>query len=193
MRYDSKKLSMNKRRGVSNIIGSLIVLAIVASVGSVILFQGLNQINAFNYDLALHDKERVNEIREDILFEHVRFDPTEDNIDGDNLHLFLANIGTVDSQIISVTVVKIDTQELIFNRIVPNSTQAYIPIEDHTEIILDENLAVDANLGMGGDLWWNSTNYGAPPLGTNPPPSYKVTVATAKGNFFDKVVSPWNT
>ena len=71
-----QKNSIKNRRGVSNIIGSLIVLAIVASVGSVILFQGLNQINAFNYDLTLHDKEHVNELREDIIFEHVRFDTT---------------------------------------------------------------------------------------------------------------------
>jgi len=46
--------SLKKRRGVSQIIGSLIVLAVVASVGSVILFQGLNQINAFNYSLTFH-------------------------------------------------------------------------------------------------------------------------------------------
>ena len=191
-----KKITMNKRRGVSNIIGSLIVLAIVASVGSVILFQGLNQINAFNYDLTLHEKERVNELREDIIFEHVRFDPSYTiPADGNNLHIFLANIGTVDTTISSITVVKIDTQELIFNRVIPNSDQAFIPVEDHTEIILDENLTIpqEANLTLGGDTIWNSTNYGALPHGTNPAPLYKITVATAKGNFFERIVSPWNS
>ena len=101
---------MKNRRGVSQIIGSLIVLAVVASVGSVILFQGLNQINAFNHDLSFHDREYNEALREDILFEHVRFDPSTND-----LVLYLANIGSIDSSIASVTVVKIDTQELILD------------------------------------------------------------------------------
>ena len=176
-----KKITMNNRRGVSNIIGSLIVLAIVASVGSVILFQGLNQINAFNYDLTIHEKERVNELREDILFEHVRFDPDAVLPDGNNLHIFLANIGTVDTTIASVTVVRIDTQELIFSREIPDSTEAYIAIEDHTEIILTDN----ANF-LPPFLVWADDTYGP---GTN----YKITVGTAKGNFFSTIVEPYNT
>jgi hypothetical protein len=178
---------MKKRRAVSNIIGSLVILAIVASVGSVILFQGLNQINAFNHDLELHEKERVNELREDIIFEHVRFDPTTQLPEGDDLHIFLANIGSVDSNIVSITVVKIDTQELIYFKEVPDASQSYIPIEDHTEIIL----LGPPDLGFNAQ-WWNTTNYGAAPLGTEPPPQYKITVETAKGNFFERVVQPWN-
>jgi len=171
---------MKNRRAVSNIIGSLIVLAIVASVGSVILFQGLNQINAFNYDLTLHDKERVNELREDIIFEHVRFNPGA-LPDGDDLELYLANIGTVDSTIMSVTVVKIDTQELIFSREVPPTPPgAYIPIEDHIVITLD-----NANLPLGGNIW-NDPAYG-------PGNNYKITVGTAKGNFFSTVAEPFNS
>ena len=78
---------MNKRRGVSNIIGSLIVLALVASVGSVILFQGPGQINAFNYDLTFFDTTKNNELREDIILEHFRFvNGTED------VEIYLANI-----------------------------------------------------------------------------------------------------
>lgn len=180
-----KKSSIKKRPAVSNIIGSLVVLAIVASVGSVILFQGLNQINAFNYDLTLHEKERVNELREDIIFEHVRFDPDPDPLNGgDNLHLFLANVGTVDTQIISVTVVKINTQELIFNRETPPiPTDAYIPIEDHTEIIME-----DANLGTPPDDVW-SGSLGVP---YGPGNTYKITVGTAKGNFFTTIAEPYN-
>ena len=48
MKIVHHKFSLNKRPAVSQIIGSLIVLAIVASIGSVILFQGLNQINKFD-------------------------------------------------------------------------------------------------------------------------------------------------
>jgi len=99
--YGPKKLSMKNRRGVSQIIGSLMILALVAAVGSVILFQGLNQINAFNYQLTIHDAERNLALRENVLFEHVWFDLT-----GKNVTLYLANIGTTDTTIATVTMVK---------------------------------------------------------------------------------------
>jgi len=166
-----KKLSMKNRRGVSNIIGSLIVLAIVASVGSVILFQGLNQINAFNYDLTLFDKEHSAELREDIIFEHIRFDPRPAP-DGTDLELYLANVGSIDSTITAITVVKIDTQELIFSREIPPASEATILVEDHTKITI-----TGANLPLGIDNIWDSTEYG--PL--DPANKYKITITTAKG------------
>jgi len=172
MYYDPRKLSVKNRRGVSNIIGSLIVLAVVASVGSVILFQGLNQINAFNYDLSLHDKEHVNELREDIIFEHVRFEPTTTNIELD-----LANVGSIDSTISRVTVVRIDNQELIVNREPLNDT---ILIEDHTPLVL-----TSATLPIGPDQFWDSLEYRDK--------IYKITVVTSKGNFFSTVAEPFNT
>jgi hypothetical protein len=171
--HESKKLFLKKRPAVSNIIGSLIVLAIVASVGSVILFQGLNQINAFNYDLTLHDKEHVNELREDIIFEHVTFDPQGS---GKDLILYLANIGSVDSTIDSITVVKIDTQELIFTRQSP-SANATILVEDNQIITL-----TDAALDNPPGSIWNSTEYSDS--------SYKITVGTSKDNFFSTVAEP---
>ncbi|MBA4464139.1 MAG: hypothetical protein H2B01_08200, partial [Nitrosopumilaceae archaeon] len=91
MAYGHKKSPLTRRRAVSQIIGSLVVLAIVASIGSVILFQGLNQINLFSHDLTLHDREHNEALREDILFEHIRFDP-----DSANIELYLANIGSID-------------------------------------------------------------------------------------------------
>jgi flagellin-like protein len=166
-----KKLSMKNRRGVSNIIGSLIVLAIVASVGSVILFQGLNQISAFNQELTLHDKERNLALREDVLFEHVRFDP-----DTNELVLFLANIGTTETTIATVTVVNIDSQELILRNTTVNRT---IQIEDHIEINLFPDLMPAPN-----DKW-NSTEYNST--------DYRIVVATSKGNFFDAIRTPFNS
>ncbi len=166
-----KKLSMKNRRGVSNIIGSLIVLAIVASVGSVILFQGLNQIAAFNQELTLHDKQRNLALREDVLFEHVRFDP-----DSEQLDLFLANIGTTETTIATITVVNIDSQELILRNTTINRT---IQIEDHIEISLFPVLMVFPN-----DKW-NSTEYNST--------EYRIVVATSKGNFFDTIRAPFNS
>ena len=124
-----QKFSMKNRRGVSQIIGSLIVLAVVASVGSVILFQGLNQINAFNHDLSFHDRAYNDALREDIIFEHVRFDP-----DTNDLVLYLANIGSIETTISSITVVKIDTQELLLGWGDVDSPDGTILLEDHIEL-----------------------------------------------------------
>jgi len=172
--YGFSNFTLKKRRGVSQIIGSLIVLAVVASVGSVILFQGLNQINAFNYSLTFHDREHNEALREDILFEHVRFDPNSND-----LVLYLANIGSIDSTIASVTVVKIKTQELILgweeNGI--GADEGRIPIEDHTIIHLNTTLAF-ATI-------WNSTDYNST--------DYKISITTSKGNFFDTVATPYDT
>jgi len=160
---------MKNRRGVSQIIGSLIVLAVVASVGSVILFQGLNQIQAFNHDLSFHDREYNEALREDILYEHVKFDPNNDGF-----FLYLANIGSIDSTVGTVTVVKIDTQETIFAWEDVNET---IPIEDHTILLL--------NATLSGTTIWNQTYYNSS--------DYKISITTSKGNFFDTVANPFNS
>ena len=56
MRNDFSKISMKNRRAVSQIMGSIVILGIVSSVGSVILFNGMNSISAFTYDLSFHEK-----------------------------------------------------------------------------------------------------------------------------------------
>ena len=164
-----KKFFLRKRRGVSNIIGSLVVLALVASVGSVILFQGLNQINAFNYELTLHDREKVNELREDIVFEHVRFDPSSTQ-----LELFLANVGSVDTTIATVTVVKIDSQVLILKNGTVNQP---IQIETNEKIIQTPTLV--------GTAQWDDPTYNDS--------IYKITVGTSKGNYFSTIAEPFNS
>jgi len=39
--------SFQNRRAISQIMGSVVILGVVTSIGSVILFNGMNQINAF--------------------------------------------------------------------------------------------------------------------------------------------------
>jgi len=167
-----KKLSMKNRRGVSNIIGSLIVLAIVASVGSVILFQGLNQISAFNYDLRTFDKQHSAELREDILFEHVRFDPS-----GNEVFLYLANIGSIDATVATVTIVKIDTQELILRE--EFLTGNTILVEDHI-VLTVPNAALTEGTNQWDDPYYDDKNY-------------KISITTSKGKFFDTIAKPPNT
>jgi hypothetical protein len=165
---DSSKIFLKHRRGVSQIIGSLVVLAIVASIGSVILFQGLNQINAFNHDLSFHDQEYNQALREDILFQHVKFHPNSTEFD-----LYLANIGSIDTTVATVTMVKIDTQEAIFAW---EDVNEPILIEDHTLIQL--------NATLSGNMW-NQTYYNST--------DYKVSITTSKGNFFSTVATPYDT
>jgi hypothetical protein len=165
--YGHKKSPLTRRRAVSQIIGSLVVLALVASIGSVILFQGLNQINLFSHDLTLHDREHNESLRENITFEHVRFDPNSTKID-----LFLANTGTIDSTISSVTVVNIETQELVLAWAEVPVVNSTIQIEDHQKYSLNATLPVSD---------WSSTDTSS---------NYKITIATTKGNFYPWVVSP---
>ena len=130
MRNGSSKYSLKNRRAVSQIMGSIVILGIVSSVGSVILFNGMNSISAFTYDLSFHEKTKNEIHRENIMFEHVRFDPYSDNIS-----INLANIGTIESTISSITIMKIDNQEIITNWVDVNQP---IQIKDYQKITLDD-------------------------------------------------------
>ena len=169
--------TVKNRRAVSQIMGSIVILGIVSSVGSVILFNGMNSISAFAYDLSFHEKSSNLMHREDIVFEHVRFVPGSDNIEID-----LLNIGTIDSTISTITILKIDNQEIITNWV---DVDQYVPIKDNRKIILDDvdNFEFQLN-GLVTDTW-NDANY----LNSE----YKISLTTTRGNFFTTVASPFNT
>jgi hypothetical protein len=161
---------LKKRRAISQILGSLIVLGLVSSLGSVILFQGMDKINAFSYDLSNHDKAKNDAFREDLLFENVKFKPNTNQ-----LLIHVGNIGTVESTIVSITAVKIDTQELILNWKDANST---ILIDDYVLLNNTATLSQSPNI-------WNSTTYSNS--------DYKISLKTSNGNFFTTVARPFNT
>jgi len=176
VRNVSSKLPLKNRRAVSQIMGSLVILGVVTSVGSVILFNGMDSISAFTYDLSFHEKSKNLMHREDIIFEHVRFVPNTDNIAID-----LANIGTIDSTISTITILKIDNQEIIANWVDVNQS---IQIKDNQKITLDD---VDDSEILLTPLTaiWNDANY----LNSE----YKISLTTTRGNFFTTVASPFNT
>jgi len=175
VRHVSSKLRLKNRRAVSQIVGSLVILAIVSSIGSVILFNGLGSISAFTYDLSFHEKSKNLTHREDIIFEYVRFEPNTDNIT-----ITLANIGTVESNISTITILKIDTQEIITNWVDINQS---IQIKDNEKITLTgSNSEV---LLTPIDSTWNDEYYRTS--------EYKISLTTTKGNFFTTVASPFNT
>ncbi|MFQ5475401.1 MAG: hypothetical protein ACE5DT_00030 [Nitrosopumilus sp.] len=161
-------LSPKNRRAVSQVIGSVAILGVVSSVGSVILFNGMDSISAFTYDLSFHEPTKNQIHREDIVFEHVRFEPNTDIISMD-----LTNIGSVESTISTVTILKIDDQEIIANWVDVNQP---IQIKDNQQIVLD-------NLALG--TTWNDVNY--------MDKEYKISLTTTKGNFFTTIASPFNT
>ena len=176
MRNAISKYSLKNRRAVSQIMGSIVILGIVSSVGSVILFNGMDSISAFTYDLSFHEKSKNQIHREDIIFEHVRFEPNTDN-----LTINLANIGTVESTISTITILKIDNQEIIANWVNVNQS---IQIQDNQQIILDVLDDSDILLTPSTAIW-NDVNY----LNSE----YKISLTTTRGNFFTTIASPFNT
>lgn len=171
------KLHVKNRRAVSQIMGSIVILGIVTTIGSVILFNGMSSISAFTYDLSFHEKSSNLSHREDIIFEHVRFVPGSDDIQID-----LLNIGTVDSTISTITILKIDNQEIITNWIDVNQP---VLIKDNQKITLDD--VDDFEIQLTGDVTdtWNDAKY----LNSE----YRISLTTTRGNFFTTVASPFNT
>ena len=162
--------TLKKRRAISQVMGSVVILGVVTSIGSVVLFNGMNQINAFSYDLSFHDKPKNEAYREKIMFEHVRFEPGTND-----LILYLANIGTTESTIESITVVQLDTQNILVDW--EEGVTSTIQIKESSDPI-----TVNANLNS---LTWNDPIY----LNSE----YKISITTSKGNFFSTVASPFNT
>jgi len=175
VRHVSSKISLKNRRAVSQIMGSIVILGIVSSVGSVILFNGMNSISAFTYDLSFHEKSKNLMHREDIIFEHVRFEPGSDNIKID-----LLNIGTVESTISTITIIKIDNQEIITNWVDINQS---IQIKDNKKIKLTGSNSEDWLTPIGST--WNDAKY----LNSD----YKISLTTTRGNYFTTIASTFNT
>jgi hypothetical protein len=173
MRNVSSKLPLKNRRAVSQIMGSIVILGVVTSVGSVILFNGMNEISAFTYDLSFHETSKNQIHREDLLFEHVRFEPNTDNIE-----INLVNIGTIESTVSTITILDIDTQEIIANWVEVNRS---IPIKDYQKITLDD---VSEILLTPSDSTWETGHYNND--------TYKISLTTTRGNFFTTIATPYN-
>ncbi len=162
---NSKKVS--RKRGVSQIIGSLFMLAIVVPIGVVIVSQGLYQVADFNQYLSSTRDHGIDATREDIIFEHVRFEPSTNQIT-----VSLRNISTVELIIDRITIVNMTNQDLlIYNDTLPLS-QSIIHLKDDTDIVVYADPSVS----------WTKDGLG-----------YKISITTMRGNFFDTIVSPYNT
>ena len=161
---------LKKRRAISQVMGSVVLLGVVTSIGSIVLFNGMNQINAFSYDLSFHDKAKNEAYRESLMFEHVRFEPGTNQI-----ILYLANTGTAESTIESITVVQLDTQNILVDW--KDDVNSTIQIKQSSDPI-----TITANINSHT---WNEPQYFDS--------KYLISITTSKGNFFSTVATPFNT
>ena len=162
---NSKKVL--RRRGISQIIGSLFMLAIVVPIGVVILSTGLYEVADFNRFLTVTRDQGMNAVREDIIFEHVRFEPGTNQIT-----VSLRNISTVELIVHRITIVNKTNQDLlIYNDTLPLS-QSIIHLKDDTDIVVYADPSVS----------WTQDGF-----------DYKISITTMRGNFFETIARPYNT
>jgi FlaG/FlaF family flagellin (archaellin) len=165
--------TFSTRRGISQVIGGLLMLAIVIPIGTVILFNGTTQINAFNNELSNSLEFSNDGVQEDIVFEHIRFDPSSKQV-----MISLRNAGTVETTIDRISIINMTNQELVF-KITDISTFSPIvlPLKNSTDVTIDAVDIEGANWGTGD------------PTGKE----YRISVITSRGNFFDTVARAYNT
>ncbi|MEK6966274.1 MAG: hypothetical protein AABW62_02465, partial [Thermoproteota archaeon] len=111
MNFIKKSIVTKKRRAVSQAIGALLALAIVAVFGSVLLIQGVQGVQNFTTFLDIFEETESKSAQEVFTVEHVRFTPNSDAIE-----IWVRNTGKIDIIIDKVSIVKINSQELIGNK-----------------------------------------------------------------------------
>lgn len=162
------KMRFARRRGLSQVVGSLFMLAIVVPLGVVILSNGMGQAANFNQKLVMNSEKNIIAVQEDIVFEHIRFVPSTSEV-----VISVRNIGSIDTSINKISIVKMDTQELVLSE---SNLAPYLPLKDSGDI------SVNAILSSGK---WDDVNYKNS--------DYKISIVTSRGNFFDTVARPFNT
>ena len=167
MNFLIKSKQLSQRRGISQIVGSLFMLAIVVPIGVVIVSQGLYEVADFNAFLSTTRDQGISATREDIVFEHIRFEPATNE-----LTVSIRNISTVESIIERITVVNVTSQELlIYNNTLPFS-QAELKLEQSKDIIVYAPPTVN----------WSEDGL-----------DYKISITTVRGTFFETTARPYNT
>jgi len=161
--------STQKRRGVSQIIGALLMLSIVVVVGTAILLPGLSAIEDFRNVISVEDAKNDSS-RESLVIEHVNFTPTSKTIT-----LYVRNTGSISAIVDTLTIVKIGTQDLLLNT---NAINIEIFVKEVKKI------TETAILPLGSGLW-NDGIYNDK--------SYEISITTVRGNSFKIIAIPYNT
>jgi len=88
------------------------MLSIVATIGfgSLVLLQGMQGITSFQNAVDFVKVEDNASVQENLVIEHVRFDPSSTDVG-----IWVRNVGTNEVTVSKITMVKIDTQDLIIS------------------------------------------------------------------------------
>ena len=164
---------LKKRRGISQIMGGLLMLAIVVPLGSVVLFSGITEITAFNNSLSNTVEYRNNGIQENLVFEHIRFEPNSNVVT-----ITALNTGSIEIVVDRITLVNMTNQKILFKI---DSVSSFVPLVLQVQNSTD--IAINAELG--GSNWEDG--------GTPTNWEYRISIITARGNFFDTVARPYNS
>ena len=171
-------IPLKKRRGISQIMGGLLMLAIVVPLGTVVLFSGITEITAFNNSMSNTIEYRNNGIQEDLVFEHVRFEPNSKTVT-----ISALNTGSVEIVVDRITLVNMSSQKILFKM---DSVSSFVPIvlsvQNSTDIDIDADLFRYGNPLFNWEDGQNPTNW-----------EYRISIITARGNFFETVARPYNT
>ena len=154
-------------------MGGLLMLAIVVPLGTVVLFSGVTEITAFNNSMSNTIEYRNNGIQEDLVFEHIRFEPNSNQVT-----ISALNTGSVEIVVDKITLVNMTNQEILFSM---GPVGTFVPIT----LSVQNSTDIDINAELGGFNWED---------GTTPTEwEYRISIITARGNFFDTVARPYNT
>lgn len=171
----------NSRKAVSQIVGSLLMMAIVATVGTVILFQGLQGINTFNNVISGFLTDKQNTVTESLIIEHVRLQasgnpPVPDASDTcPCLKMWFRNTGTTDAKIVSIKMIRMDVQQRFLDQ---NNVNLQVPVKNL--VFQKYSQATFTALGL------TSTDFDLTK-------TYKISVTTEKGNSYSTIASTSNT
>lgn len=153
-----------RRRAVSQIIGTLIMLGVVSVAGGVLFVKGLQVLTDFNAAVSAEANSATEKIQEKIEITHVRFHKDNSNVNK-NATIYLRNTGQVEADIVSLKILNRDEQTLDCCTTFTSST---LQIQDPAQITVTL-----ANT-------WSASD------------DYKISIVTARDNTFTKFVRPPN-
>lgn len=164
---------IDSRRAVSQIVGSLLMMAIVATIGSVILFQALGGINSFNTIVSDFSGTKKDSTSEYILIEHVRFQQGPSIADCPSqtcVEIWFRNTGITSSKIVTIKIINMDTQALVLSK---------------------DGVSLDVPVKNIASKKYIATDFFVTPF--DPNAKYKISAITESGNAFNKITRSYNT
>lgn len=158
-----------KRRGVSEVTGSVLMLGIVGTIAALVLTFGLGSIYDFNAFLIDVDQSEAS-LKERVVINNVDF-----QADGD-IQIYVRNVGLNDVIIESFAITNIDTQIHILFKNDPSS-----------------DLLVLNPKTVGNKLFTDSLCATFPSADTSCliTAVYNISIVTTRGNIFENEVRPF--